>query len=184
MNDTSPRIGSLAVPILAAGLVLVVMAALISGSVASNDRQLVYLIDDTYIHLAVVKSNLLDGCWALNGQAFTPCSSSPLFTLLMSAVGFVLGLSDLLPLAVNSVAGLLLLFLVGRSPWLRRSLPTRLITVSTVVVLTPLTVLMLSGMKHTIQVLFAWVFLTRLGTRLASAGVAPWAFYAVFAMGA
>ena len=57
----------------------------------------IFPIDDTYIHLAMAKNLALHGVWGVEPGARAFCSSSPLWTLALSAHYAVFGIGELLP---------------------------------------------------------------------------------------
>ena len=57
----------------------------------------VYPIDDTYIHMAMAKNLVLHGVWGVEPGRMAFCSSSPLWTLVLSSGAAVFGLRDALP---------------------------------------------------------------------------------------
>ena len=118
-----------------------------------------YPVDDVFIHLELANNLAGSGTWGINPGVFSPASSSILYSLLL---GFFSLLSDsvLWPFIINALAAICLLFVF--SHWLARqniSLARHLMIVSTVVLLTPLPVVVLSGMEHTLQCLFSFLFL-------------------------
>ena len=118
-----------------------------------------YPVDDVFIHLELAHNLAKSGTWGINPDVFSPASSSILYTLLL---GFFSLLSDsiLWPFVINAVAAICLLFVF--SSWLARqniSLTRHLLIVAAVVLLTPLPVVVLSGMEHTLQCLFSFLFL-------------------------
>lgn len=100
--------------------VLVTCVLLASGaltlavSLSANDGNLVYALDDAYIHMAIAKNLSQHGVWGVTPDEFAGASSSPLFTLLLSVVYFVTGVHDATPMILNSIAAVLLLVVVGR----------------------------------------------------------------------
>lgn len=72
--------------------VLTVVAAFVAAtaaaawlSVGRNHGHFVCALDDTYIHTALARNVAERGVWGIDGRGFTPCSSSPLWTLLLAA---------------------------------------------------------------------------------------------------
>lgn len=71
-----------------------------------------YLLDDAYIHMAIAKNFAVHGVWGMTQYAFSSSSSSPVFTLILSALISLFGDHTLIPLIFNLVsAGLLIVFL-------------------------------------------------------------------------
>ena len=118
----------------------------------------IYPYDDTYIHLQIADT-LLKGNWGITENEFASASSSILYTLILAA-GRILTTSTLLPLIVNFLAGLLILVTV--LSWLKRQgvgWIGQATVITLVIFLTPLPLLITSGMEHTLQCLFSFLFL-------------------------
>lgn len=123
------------------------------------DGHFVYPLDDTYIGAAMAKNFALYGVWGVTRRAFTSASSCPLWVLLLAGAYRVFGVSQYTPLALSLIFSFLALFAADRL--LLKSLPTRTRTLALVaiVLFTPLHVLGLIGMEHSLHVLLTLVFL-------------------------
>jgi hypothetical protein len=114
----------------------------------------IYLLDDTYIHLAIAKNLLLHGNYGISAVEPAMASSSILWPYLL-AFG---GKSVLLPLLLNVIFSLALLAIALKV--MRGSDVTSLgwqtVTLVLVVIGFPLTTMTLDGMEH---VLFGLVFI-------------------------
>ncbi len=121
-----------------------------------------YPLDDTFIHLAIAKNLAFHGVWGISPFEFQSASSSVLYTLLLTLlIKLFPGNILLIPFFVNLFAGLLLIFVVQR--WLEKkniALRAQLLLFSALLFLTPLPTLVISGMEHTLQCLFAFLFLS------------------------
>ena len=62
------------------------------------DGNLIYPLDDTYIHLAIAKNFVLHGVWGVTKYAFTSSISSPFFTLLVAIAFRLTGVQEWVPL--------------------------------------------------------------------------------------
>jgi hypothetical protein len=121
-----------------------------------------YPIDDTCIHLAIAKNLALHNVWGTYSGEFTSASSSILYPLLLALVIKIFGAHLLIPLIVNILAAIVLLVVLQK--WLiRQGLnPTaQLLVLLGVIFLTPLAGLVISGMEHTLQFLFVFLFISR-----------------------
>jgi hypothetical protein len=119
-----------------------------------------YPVDDTYIHLKIAQNLAIYGNWGINPGEFNSASSSVLYTILLAALIKIFQAPLLIPLVINAIAGTILLWIVCK--WLGRqglSAIVQLLILSCLVFFTPLPVLMLSGMEHVLQCLFAFLFL-------------------------
>lgn len=122
----------------------------------------IYPVDDAYIHLELAKNLAQHDTWGINPSEFASASSSPLYTLLLALLIRVLDNNVYLPLVINIIAATLLIVVVIR--WLQQqgltAIPVAVILLI-LIVGTPLPVLALSGMEHTLQILFSFLFLSR-----------------------
>jgi hypothetical protein len=135
------------------------LAAAVVGLAMLTARQTgghsLYLSDDAYIHMAVAKNLALHGVWGVTRYGFSGSSSSPLWTLLLAGCYRLLGVRDLIPLALNLIFAVALVIFVhgvllreGLRPSSRRAAATL-----AVVFLTSVPLLVFCGMEHTLHVL-------------------------------
>ena len=118
----------------------------------------IYPYDDTFIHLQIADS-VLKGNWGMTENGFASASSSILYTLILAA-GRVITNTPLLPLIVNCIAGVLIV--LALHTWLRKhrvNLPAQALIILLALFLTPLPLLIVSGMEHSLQCLFSFLFL-------------------------
>ena len=119
-----------------------------------------YPLDDAFIHMALAKNLAFHGNWGINPYEFGSASSSIFYTLLLTVLFLIFRGGIIIPLLINVVAGVLLLITVNR--WLRRqeiSERARLIILLLLIVITPLPILAMTGMEHTLQCLFDFLFI-------------------------
>jgi 4-amino-4-deoxy-L-arabinose transferase-like glycosyltransferase len=113
-----------------------------------------YPIDDTYIHMAMAKHLINDGFWGVSQNGFSSSTSSPLWTLLIAFMYKVLGINEWTPFALCLLCGSLI---ITTCYYLFKNTfnPIRLtIFLVFIVLLTPLPILTLTGMEHTMHGLF------------------------------
>jgi hypothetical protein len=118
----------------------------------------IYPYDDTFIHLTIA-DNVLKGNWGINANEFASASSSVLYTLVL-AVFRLFSKSVMVPFIVNCFAGIAILFALHL--WLKKNLITsnwQTAIFLLVIFFTPLPLLIVSGMEHTLQCLFSFLFL-------------------------
>lgn len=128
-----------------------------------------YTYDDTFIHLKIAQNFIHKGNWGINGNDFASASSSPLYTLLLAAASFFSD-SVMVPFAVNCVAGIAII--IALQVWLQKELSNffgQSIIISLAILITPLPLLIVSGMEHTLQCLFSFLFIFYFSDWLASA---------------
>ena len=149
-------------PILAATLLLwSTIATLLIQSLKLNQGHVVYALDDTYIHMAIAKNFALHGVWGVTPYQFSSTSSSPLWTLLLSAVYFVFGVNNLIPLVLNMLFATVLVLALG---WILQSLATGLPrpyifgVLLSVLFFAPIPSLIFAGLEHVLQTLVTLTF--------------------------
>jgi hypothetical protein len=136
---------------------------------------LAYPLDDTFIHMAVARNLAFQHYWGIAGHVFASTSSSPFYTVLLAATFRVFGVHLVIPLLVNLIAGILVIIVMHR--WLKRqglSPVAQLIILVLVNFLTPLPLLVISGMEHTFQLLFTFLFIFSFASPRAKL---PWTIY-------
>lgn len=138
------------------GLLLLSTAILYRLSLARTQGHLIYPLDDAYMHLTLARNLAEHGVMGFTPTHFIFASSSPLYTLCLAAAFKIAGVHVSVPLLFNIVCGILLLSIVyflfrknGVPNWLAAG------TLCLLIVLVPLPLLILSGMEHVMQVLFA-----------------------------
>ncbi|MGZ3949507.1 MAG: hypothetical protein ACXVKK_15380, partial [Flavisolibacter sp.] len=117
-----------------------------------------YPFDDTFIHLTIA-DNLIKGTWGINPNQFASASSSVLYTVIL-AMFRCFSKSSLVPFVVNCFAGLGIL--VSLYYWLRKYFVNPVAQGAIfllVVFFTPLPLMIISGMEHTLQCLFSFLFI-------------------------
>ena len=148
-------------PALFASLLLcLVTLQAVAWSVKLNDGHLIYGLDDAYIHVSIAKNFAQHGVWGVTQYGYTSASSSPLWTGILALLYFLLGDHAIMPLVLNLIFALGLMFAINRL--LRKcDVPAlyRLIILAAVVILLPLDSLILSGMEHVLQILVCILFL-------------------------
>jgi hypothetical protein len=121
---------------------------------------LAYPLDDTFIHMTVARNLALDHVWGITKDSFQSASSSPLYTVLLALLFKIVGVHVIIPLLLNIVVGVVLLWVAQR--WLIRqglSPLSQLIILLLLILLTPLPLIVISGMEHTLQLLFTFLFI-------------------------
>ena len=133
---------------------LIIVAVQVRQAVGANDGHFIYPIDDTYIHMAIAKNFAKYGVWGVTPYLFSSTSSSPLYTLLLSFGYLLLGPAEWVPLILNLLSGIALLFLLWRMAMKQDLNPGVFFCLAVAtIVLTPLPALAISGMEHTTQLL-------------------------------
>lgn len=152
INDHWPLIVSIII-------FLAIVSALLFLSLEKNDGHIVYALDDPYIHMAMAKNFAEHGVWGVTKYGFTSSTSSPLYTLLLSALYFIFGVNEITPLILNILFAIILLTVVYLI--LRRykiEYFYNLIVLISLIIFTPLPTLVFVGMEHIIQIILVILF--------------------------
>lgn len=78
-----------------------IVVFIIFFSIGQNEGRFFYTLDDPYIHMAIAKNFVTSGVWGVTQYEFTSCSSSPLWTLLISFFYFIFGTKEIIPFILN-----------------------------------------------------------------------------------
>ena len=157
---SSAKLGSYAV-LLVSVLALLLPVILIERNILSHTGGNFTLPqDESYTNIAVGKNLAFYGVWGLSKYAFQTASSSLLYPLVLVPFLFIAGAHLILPILVNAIAAILLLGVLQRVLRGRGlSLAAQLVTLLLVVFLSPLPLLVISGMEYTLFLLFLALFL-------------------------
>ncbi len=136
-------------------------AAILLISLHQNDGHFVYALDDSYILMAMAKNLAHHGVWGVSPYAFSPNSSSPLWTLLLGILFRVAGVNTATPLILNILATAALIFAVQ---WILESLSPSLprtyifIVLLALLFLAPVPSLIFLGLEHVCHMVLALLF--------------------------
>lgn len=165
--------------LIAAGALLFPVIWIEASVLMHTHGTLAYPLDDTFIHMAVAKNLAFEKVWGVSKYSFQSASSSPLYTVLLAAIFLTTGAHSITPLLINMIAAVCFLFVLQR--WLERqqlSTTNQLIVLVLVILLTPLPLLVISGMEHTLQLLFCFLFIWSFSeAAVAKTGRLPWTVY-------
>ena len=101
---------------LALASLVVITAGMTAAATVLNGGPLIYLLDDAYIHLAVARNLIEHGTYGIEPGVFASASSSPGWTLLLAAIGWIAPAAlDLAPFALNLASAALAVALLGRA---------------------------------------------------------------------
>ena len=175
MSRTPLKPGKELFPLFIAVLVTFVGVWVIErGILSQTGGAFLYPLDDPFIHMQVARNLSFHGVWGINPQEFGSASSSLLYTLLLALLFKLFSANVLIPFIVNVVAGVLVLWVLHG--WLLRQgvrALGRTVILLLVVVLTPLPTLIITGMEHTLQCLFFFLFLVTFSDGLEKGGKLP-----------
>ena len=136
-----------------------VLGAMLGLGLHDTHGHFAYPLDDAYIHMAIARTLAEHGVWGIDRSTFVSASSSPLWTLLL-AIWFKLGGGQIGPLVINMpfAFGTLVVsdhFLKSHAASER----ARCLTSVALALVTPLPLLTLMGMEHSLQTLVFILFL-------------------------
>ena len=176
-------------PLLTAILILIGVTLLLAWLIVKINRGVfTYTLDDAYIHMSMAKNFAVHGVWGVTPYHFSSSSSSLLWTFLLALLYKLLGVGVWQPLALNLIAGILLLISVD---WMLRSEGVggnlRLATLLAVVFFMSMSPLSLMGQEHILHTLISVLFLYLSAVRLAepsSASRSIWPALALLSLAA
>lgn len=119
-----------------------------------------YPLDDTFIHMSIAKNIAFHGNWGINTNEFASASSSILYSLLLAASFRIFSIHVAIPFIINAVAAVLLIITIQR--WLQKqgiSFLYQALILFAVIFFTPIPIMIVSGMEHTLQCLFSFLFI-------------------------
>lgn len=138
---------------------LLACAAMTFYSMRATQGAYIYPLDDTYITTAMANNLSQHGVWGVTRHEFSSSSSTPLFVLLLSAAYWLTGPQLWWPLLLATGFGALAIVTAN---WLLRehlSGTGLFLGLLCLAVLTPLHVVALTGMEHTLHIVLAIGFL-------------------------
>ncbi|MCK5139345.1 MAG: hypothetical protein KAQ85_05850, partial [Thermodesulfovibrionia bacterium] len=127
---------------------------------ANETDQVVYSLDDPYIHMAMARNLVEHGVWGVTRYEFSSSSSSPLWVLLLATGYLVIGVRDFLPLLLVLAAASLALIVadrICREQGIGRR--QRTVVLLAVLFFTPLVPLVMTGMEHGLQIVVDLAFI-------------------------
>ena len=145
--------------LLALAILLLTFSFCLKSSLSKTEGQLVYTLDDPYIHLAIAKNLSEYGVWGVTKYTFSSTSSSLLWTILLSIMFKIFGVNDALPLMLNfifAVLSCIIVYLLLLASNLRGSLVFILLVL--MIFCTPMVPLSFCGQEHMIHLILTIVF--------------------------
>ncbi len=123
-----------------------------------NDWHFIYVIDDPYIHMTIAKNFSSLGLWAVNGLPFVSATSSPLWSLIISASYLITGINPYVPFILNILISIAVIYLVFSILKKFNAQKYSFIVVLIFIFVSPLPALVFTGMEHIAQIFFALLF--------------------------
>lgn len=152
--------------IIAIALLWAILILILNASLSLNEGNLVYALDDAYIHAAMAKNLSQHGVWGVTEQGFSSTSSSLLWTLLLSSLFAVFGVNEAMPFLINFFSATLLLVLLyyifkkfNFTFWQQTLMLTAFI------IFIPLPYLVMGGLEHILQIIvnLAYIYIASKG---------------------
>ena len=165
--------------LIAAAAYAAVTAAILLASLHAADGHFIYPLDDTYINMAMAKNFASHGVWGISPYQFSSSTSSPLYVLVLSTIYRFVGPSQYVPLVLACGFGLASIYVAAQivSDYLSKTWQQTVILV-VAILLTPLFVLGVLGMEHSLHLLLTLLFLQRFERE----GESPWVIAAITAL--
>jgi hypothetical protein len=160
----------------ASSLILLIWVAITcAGVIGINDGRLIYALDDAYIHTAIAKNIVQYGLWGVTPYEWSSSSSSPLWTIVLSASFLIAGVRDWIPLALNIAASVGVLW-VGYRLLTHQGVSQRgtFVVLLALIALLPLPTLILIGMEHPFHILLISLVVKQALPMLAASGRVRW----------
>jgi len=154
-NLFSPKI----VLFLALIAVLIPVTAIEYSVLRQTNGTFMYPLDDVFIHMALAKNLAGYHNWGISRYEFASASSSVLYTLLLAGLFRLFSVQVIIPFLINCVTGVALLVVLQR--WLRKENihnGPQFVLLLCIIFFSPLPILLICGMEHTLQCLFAFLF--------------------------
>lgn len=148
-----------------------VLGAFLYMSSQANGGHIGYTVDDPYIHMSIAQNFAERGVWGVNPTEFSSSSSSPLWTLSISAIYFLFGVTELLPLVLNAVLAIIAIVLMYC--FLIRFDVPRIVSamlVTAIIFSIPLPTLVMSGHEHVLHIILVITFVLLVLKRLTGTG--------------
>lgn len=119
-----------------------------------------YPLDDTYIHMSIAKNLAQNNTWGINANQFSAASSSILYTVLLAALFKIFSANFLIPFVINVITGVILIIIIQKRLQKENiNYISQFLIIFLVIFFTPLPALVISGMEHTLQCLFSFLFI-------------------------
>jgi hypothetical protein len=140
--------------IIAIALLWLILTLFLNASLSKNQGNLIYALDDAYIHTAMAKNVSQHGVWGVTKDRFTSSSSSLLWTLLLSALYFIFGVNASMPFVLNFfIAALVLLLIFFILKKCKFTFWRLTMILTAFIIFIPLPYLVFGGLEHVLQIL-------------------------------
>lgn len=134
--------------------------ALVLFTLPQTEGQLIYPLDDTYIHMAIAHNAAQHQVWGVTPHGFTSATSAPLWTFILAVAYFLTGNHELTPFLLNLLLGsatILVAYWLLYQVIVNQKLILPILLFALFV--TPLPTLTFIGMEHTLHTLLTLLLL-------------------------
>lgn len=143
--------------------ILILVLLVFFKSYNKNDGNLVYVVDDAYIHMSIAKNIVENQIIGVTKHEFSSSTSSPLWTTLITSGYLLFGVNNYLPFVFNILSSLLLIYIIYfifKSYDLSNLAITILLFF--IITITPFTLHIFTGMEHLLQtsLIIGFIFLS------------------------
>lgn len=139
-----------------------------------TNGNIVFPLDSAYIDITVARNLAFERVWGISKHAFQPAAASLLYPMVLAPVFFIFGGHLIIPLIVNSLTAIYLLFRVQRTlirAGLRSGIQLLILLLTILAGLLPL--LIVSGTGSILQLLLLFLFAESLASSLRDAEKPP-----------
>ena len=149
-------------PLVASLLLLwAIIAAILKVSLEQNQGQIIYDVDDPYIHMAIAKNLVEHGVWGITKYEFSSSSSSIIWPLLLFISYSLFGINDATPFIINIVVvtcTVVAMYLILVKYSLHIPRVVLFVLVSVIIFATPIPALVFSGHEHVLHTMLTVIF--------------------------
>ena len=150
------KISGYAVTLLTAILGIAYGAYAVWRSMDGTSGEMIYPLDDTYIHIAMAKNLAVHGIWGVAPDAYAFCSSSPLWTVILALLIKIYPSANIMPLIMSfTCVGIISILAERFIAKFEKNAARRIILVLFAGWLAPFAVLSGMGMEHALHALLA-----------------------------
>jgi hypothetical protein len=178
-----PRGAALAVLIAATGLLLLTTTLIELPVLRHTKGRVLFPVDQAFLNSSIGRNLAFYQVWGITKYSFQSASSSLLYPLVLAPVFFIAGPYLVIPLIINLLAAVFLLYRLQQTLIRRNYKPQKqLLILLAAMALTCLPLLVVSGMEYTLQLLTLFLFIDALNVILKTGGPITREIYAYAAL--
>jgi len=157
-----------AVVFLAVVVILVVSVVMLETNLQKHTHgEISFPRDNAYLNISTARSLTYFKVWSISKSGFQSATAAPLYPLLLAVVFFITGAHLVIPLVLNGLAAILLLYVLQKA-LIQRRVGTALQfgILLAVLFLSLLPLLVVSGMGYAVQLLIGFLFVESLSAAI------------------